>query len=62
MVSCSFSQGGEKDSSKMCIRDRFNRQSLGGVELTKQQIEDLNLGKAIFVEGMARKDGEIFSS
>ena len=40
----------------------FNRQSLGGVELTKQQIEDLNLGKAIFVEGMARKDGEIFSS
>ena len=40
----------------------FNRQSLGGVELTKQQIEDLNLGKAIFVEGLARKDGEIFSS
>ena len=40
----------------------FNRQSLGGVELTKQQIEDLNLGKAIFVEGMARKDGELFSS
>ena len=24
----------------------FNRQSLGGVELTKQQIEDLNLGKS----------------
>ena len=40
----------------------FNRQSLGGVELTKQQIEDLNAGKAIFVEGMERKDGEIFSS
>ena len=40
----------------------FNRQSLGGVELTKQQIEDLNQGKAIFVEGMARKDGELFSS
>lgn len=40
----------------------FNRQSLGGVELTKQQIEDLNMGKAIFVEGMERKDGEIFSS
>ena len=40
----------------------FNRQSLGGVELTKQQIEDFNMGKAIFVEGMERKDGEIFSS
>lgn len=40
----------------------FNRQSLGGVELTKQQIEDLNAGKATFVEGMERKDGELFSS
>ncbi len=40
----------------------FNRQSLGGVELTKQQIEDLNAGKSIFVEGMERKDGELFSS
>ena len=40
----------------------FNRQSLGGVELTKQQIEDLNAGKVIFVEGMERKDGELFSS
>lgn len=40
----------------------FNHQSLGGVELTKQQIEDLNAGKAIFVEGMERRDGEIFSS
>ena len=40
----------------------FNRHSLGGVELTKQQIEDLNAGKAIFVEGMERKDGEVFSS
>ena len=40
----------------------FNRQSLGGVELTKQQIEDLTAGKAIFVEGMERKDGELFSS
>ena len=40
----------------------FNRQSLGGVELTKQQIEDLHAGKAIFVEGMERKDGELFSS
>lgn len=40
----------------------FNRKSLGGVELTPQQVEDLNAGKAIFVEGMERKDGEIFSS
>ena len=40
----------------------FNRQSLGGVKLTEQQIEDLNAGKAIFVEGMQRKDGEVFSS
>ena len=36
----------------MCIRDR----------LTQKQIEDLNAGKAIFVEGMQRKDGEVFSS
>ena len=40
----------------------FNRQTLGGVELTQTQIEDLNAGKAIFVEGMQRKDGEVFSS
>ena len=40
----------------------FNRQTLGGVELTQKQIEDLNAGKAIFVEGMQRKDGEVFSS
>lgn len=40
----------------------FNRTALGGVELTKQQIEDLNAGKAIFVEDMQRKDGELFSS
>ena len=40
----------------------FNRTALGGVELTKQQIEDLNAGKAIFVEDMQRKDGEFFSS
>ena len=32
------------------------------MELTKQQIEDLNAGKAIFVEDMQRKDGELFSS
>ncbi len=40
----------------------FNRTALGGVELTKQQIEDLNAGMAIFVEDMQRKDGELFSS
>lgn len=40
----------------------FNRTALGGVELTKQQIEDLNAGKAIFVEDIQRKDGELFSS
>lgn len=40
----------------------FNRQELGGVRLTKQQLEDLTLGKAIFVEDMKRKDGEYFSS
>ena len=40
----------------------FNRTALGGVELTKQQIEDLNAGKAIFVEDMQRKDGELFST
>ena len=40
----------------------FNRQSLGGVELTQKQVEDLNAGKAIFVKGMERKDGELFSS
>lgn len=40
----------------------FNRQSLGGVELTQKQVEDLNAGKTIFVEGMERKDGELFSS
>lgn len=40
----------------------FNRTALGGVELIKQQIEDLNAGKAIFVEDMQRKDGELFSS
>ena len=40
----------------------FNRTALGGVELTKQQIDDLNAGKAIFVEDMKRRDGELFSS
>ncbi|KAB4253882.1 DUF3945 domain-containing protein [Bacteroides uniformis] len=40
----------------------FNRQSIGGVQLTARQVEDLNNGKAIFVEDMKRKDGELFSS
>lgn len=40
----------------------FNRQELGGVRLSRQQVEDLNMGKAIFVEDMKRKDGEYFSS
>lgn len=40
----------------------FNRQELGGVKLTKKQVEDLNIGKAIFVEDMRRKDGEYFSA
>ena len=40
----------------------FNRQTLGGRGTDTEQIEDLNAGKAIFVEGMQRKDGEVFSS
>lgn len=40
----------------------FNRQTLGGVELTHKQVEELNGGKAIFVEDMVRKDGEKFSA
>lgn len=40
----------------------FNRQTLGGVELSPKQVEDLNNGKAIFVEGMERKDGDKFSA
>ncbi|MDR1500973.1 MAG: DUF3945 domain-containing protein [Prevotella sp.] len=40
----------------------FNRQLLGGVELSPKQTEDLNNGKAIFVEDMVRKDGEKFSA
>ena len=41
---------------------QFNRESIGGVELTKKQLEDLHSGRAIFVEDMKRKDGEMFSS
>ncbi|MDR1221815.1 MAG: DUF3945 domain-containing protein [Tannerella sp.] len=40
----------------------FNRQMLGGVELSPKQVEELNDGKAIFVEDMVRKDGEKFSA
>jgi hypothetical protein len=40
----------------------FNRQVIGGVQLTDKQVESLNAGKAIFVEDMVRKDGEKFSS
>lgn len=40
----------------------FNRQTLGGVDLSPKQTEDLNNGKAIFVEDMVRKDGEKFSA
>ena len=40
----------------------FNRQELGGVALSPKQIKALNAGKAIFVEDMRRKDGEVFSA
>ena len=40
----------------------FNRQELGGVALSPKQVEALNAGKAIFVEDMKRRDGEIFSA
>lgn len=37
-------------------------QMIGGVQLTPQQQLSLNEGRAIFVEDMQRKDGELFSS
>lgn len=40
----------------------FTSKILGGVELTDMQIKELNEGKAIFVEDMQRKDGELFSA
>lgn len=40
----------------------FNSQIIGGVTLTAKQVENLNAGKAIFVEDMKRKDGENFSA
>jgi hypothetical protein len=42
--------------------EQFNRESIGGVDLTKKQLEDLKSGKAIFIEDMKRKDGSLFSS
>lgn len=41
---------------------QFNRQSIGGVNLTQEQAKDLNSGKAIFVEDMKRTNGDYFSS
>lgn len=46
----------------MKAENAFIPREIKGVELTQKQIEDLNAGKAIFVEGMQRKDGEVFSS
>ena len=40
----------------------FNSHMLGGVEITKKQQEELNAGRAIYVEDMERKDGTIFTS
>lgn len=40
----------------------FNTQSIGGVQLTEKQSQDLGNGKAIFLEDMERKDGEKFSA
>jgi hypothetical protein len=37
-------------------------QELGKVPLTNKQVDDYNAGKAIFVEGMVSKKGEVFSS
>lgn len=42
--------------------EQRNSQIIGGVELSPQQSKDLSEGKAIFVEDMKRKDGELFSS
>lgn len=42
--------------------DNNNIQKIGGVELSPQQAQSLNEGRAIFVEDMKRTDGELFSS
>lgn len=39
-----------------------NIQIIGGVQLSAKQQQDLKEGRAIFVEDMKRKDGELFSS
>ena len=41
---------------------RFNSEYIGGVKLTKNQLEELHAGNTIFVEDMTKKNGEIFSS
>lgn len=38
------------------------RQTIGGVTLTPQQQKQLSEGRAVFLEDMKRKDGELFSS
>ena len=40
----------------------FNQQSLGGVQLSPNQIKMLSEGHTILVEDMKRKNGELFSS
>ena len=40
---------------------QFNKETIGGVELTKKQLEDLQTGKSIFVEDMTTKNGNLFS-
>lgn len=40
----------------------FNSHTIGGVEISKKQQEDLNAGKAIYVEDMERKDGTKFTA
>lgn len=40
----------------------FNQQSLGGVQLSPNQIKMLSEGHTILVEGMKRTDGALFSS
>lgn len=42
----------------MRAESAFIPNEIGGVELTAKQVEDLNAGKAIFVEDLQRKDGE----
>jgi hypothetical protein len=41
---------------------QFNREAIGGVPLSKQQVQDLNDRKAILLEDMKSKDGRSFSA